>query len=246
MARLTYNNQGGYLGSSGLTSSGTTITFGVAPNFATISGGDTIPLVLDAGSANFEVVYLTAYTSGATTGTIARAAEDATLWPAVAHAATTGTWMCAPTIKDGQYPYNTPAARMYFTTNSGALGAGTYDVVPCTQDFAVGGMTCTSLSGNPIITVPVAGKYLVCASINGVAAAALNLGLLVYINGSQARVVSNAPAGYWLGSVAWSGVINLAAAATVSWYFSVSGSTYTLYGGAGAGTELSVALVSAP
>lgn len=85
MARIRYNNQAGTLGAS-LTSGGTTITFASAPNFATLSGGDYIALALDPGTASFEIVYLTAYTAGATTGTITRAAEDATHWPAVAHA----------------------------------------------------------------------------------------------------------------------------------------------------------------
>ena len=83
-----------------LTSNGTTITFTAAPNFATLTGGQTITLVLDAGTSTMEIVYLTAYTSGATTGTISRAAEDATNWPAHTHASGTGTWACSPTIND--------------------------------------------------------------------------------------------------------------------------------------------------
>lgn len=78
MARLRYNNAVGTLGAS-LTSSGTTITFASAPSFATITSPDFIPLVLEpAGtspSGNFEIVYLTAYTAAATTGTIARGQE---------------------------------------------------------------------------------------------------------------------------------------------------------------------------
>jgi len=107
---LRYNNQAGTLGSLPLTSGGTTITFAVAPNFATLTTGQFIKLVLDAGQSTFEIVYLTAYTVAATTGTITRAAEDSTLWPAVAHTSTSGpsggaaTWACVPTATGQDYP----------------------------------------------------------------------------------------------------------------------------------------------
>jgi lysophospholipase L1-like esterase len=94
MARLRYNNESGTLGAA-LTNSGTTVTFTSAPNFATLTGQQYIPLFLDAGTGSFEIVYLTAYTSGGTTGTIKRAAEDSTHWPAVAHNSGSGTWACA-------------------------------------------------------------------------------------------------------------------------------------------------------
>lgn len=99
--RLRYNNAIGQLGGSGLTAAGTTITFQTAPSFATLSGDDYIPLVLEppvgsSPSANFEVVYLTAYTAGQATGTIQRGREGTT---AVAHNAGV-TWVCAPTTSD--------------------------------------------------------------------------------------------------------------------------------------------------
>ena len=99
MSRLRYNNQNGTLGAS-LTNSGTTLTFTAAPDFATIVSPDYIPIGLDYGTTSFEVVYLTAYTAGATTGTITRAAEDATHWPAVAHSSGSGTWAVAVTVYD--------------------------------------------------------------------------------------------------------------------------------------------------
>ena len=104
MARLRYNNQGGLLGADP-GSGGTTLTFIVAPDFATIVGPDYIPIALDPGLSTFEIVHMTAYTAGATTGTITRAAEDGTLWPAVAHPIAvgpppTGTWTVAPTVAD--------------------------------------------------------------------------------------------------------------------------------------------------
>ena len=104
MAEIRYNNQQGVLGADP-GPSGTTITFAVAPDFATLTAGQTITLALDAGLPTFEIVYLTAYTAGSTTGTITRAAEDGTKWPAVAHPIAagppqTGTWANSPTVND--------------------------------------------------------------------------------------------------------------------------------------------------
>lgn len=81
--RLHYNNLIASLGGS-LTNAGTTITFGAAltynngVNVPTIANGDILPLVIDPRLATFEVVYLTAYTSGATTGTISRGQDGTT------------------------------------------------------------------------------------------------------------------------------------------------------------------------
>lgn len=81
MARLRYNGLRGTLGGS-LTNSATSVTFGAALSYnngaavPTLSGGDYIPLtILDSSGNLSEVVNLTAYTSGATTGTIARGQE---------------------------------------------------------------------------------------------------------------------------------------------------------------------------
>ena len=98
MSRLRYNNQSGTLGAA-LTAAGTMITFASAPNFATITSPDYIPIEIGGGTSAYELVYLTAYTAGATTGTITRAAEDSTNWPAAAHAASSG-WAVAPTVQD--------------------------------------------------------------------------------------------------------------------------------------------------
>lgn len=100
MARLRYNNALGLLG-AGLTSGGTTITFSPAPAFATLTGDDYIPLQLDppashTPSASFEVVYLTAYTAGATTGTISRGQEGTS---GVSHS-TAAQWVAGPTASD--------------------------------------------------------------------------------------------------------------------------------------------------
>jgi hypothetical protein len=116
MTRLRYNNQNGTLGAA-LTSSGTTITFTSAPDFATITSPDYIPISLDVGTTTYEIVYLTAYTAGATTGTITRAAEASSLWPAVAHNSGSGTWCVAATTLDF------PQAAVNRTV-SGTMGVG--------------------------------------------------------------------------------------------------------------------------
>lgn len=103
MARLRYNNALGTLGAAlGASSSGTsqTVTFAVAPSFATIVAPDFIPLVIDpptsTPNAAFEIAYLTAYTAGQTTGTILRGQEGTS---ASAHA-NGASWACAPVVRD--------------------------------------------------------------------------------------------------------------------------------------------------
>ena len=102
MARIPYNNQFGALATVGTdvtnSTSATLINFAVAPNFATLTGSDYIPLVFDAGKAGMEIVWLTAFAAGATSGTVTRQAEDATRYPAATHAS--GTWACDLTAYD--------------------------------------------------------------------------------------------------------------------------------------------------
>lgn len=90
MARLRYNGLVSTLGGSGLTSGATSVTFAAALTHSggtavpTLSG-DYIPLtLLNTSGVPVEIVYLTAYTSGATTGTIVRGREGTT---GVAHSA---------------------------------------------------------------------------------------------------------------------------------------------------------------
>lgn len=137
MSEVRYNNQGGNLGAA-LTASTTTITFSTAPNFATLSGGEYIKLVLDYGTSSFEIVYLTAYTATSTTGTITRAAEDSANWPATSHSSGTGTWSCNPTVDDftgggpsyqsgaGEPTSVTPASvgQLYIDTTNGGTYVG--------------------------------------------------------------------------------------------------------------------------
>jgi hypothetical protein len=80
----------GTLGST-LTAGGTTIDFGSSPGFATLAADEHLALIVES-----EVMYLTAYTSAGTTGTVARAQEGTS---AVEHASGTA-WMHGPTVRD--------------------------------------------------------------------------------------------------------------------------------------------------
>lgn len=104
MARKRYDGLRTTLG-GGLTNSGTTITFGAALTYhgtqadavPTLGANDHIPLgILDANGVVCEVVWLTAYTAGATTGTIVRGKEGST---GIAHA-TGDKVVCAATSRD--------------------------------------------------------------------------------------------------------------------------------------------------
>ena len=119
MARIPYNNQFGALATVGTdvtnSTSATLINFAVAPNFALIVAPDYIPLVLDAGKAGMEIVWLTAFAAGATSGTVTRQAEDATRYPAIAHAA--GTWACDFTAYDTTLFGPVAATALYMNAN---------------------------------------------------------------------------------------------------------------------------------
>ena len=125
MARLRYNNQSGALSADPGTSG--TINFAVAPGFATIVAPDYIPITLDPGTGTFEIVWMTAFTSGATSGTVARGQEGTT---GVAHP--TGTWDHAPTVLDfGEMMTQVNA------TTSGAIAAAIGDIVNTTAAATV-------------------------------------------------------------------------------------------------------------
>lgn len=99
--RQRYDFESGKLGAN-LSAGGTTITFEEAPGFATLGSDEyiAISLVDDDATPNYEIVYLTAYTAGATTGTIERAQEGTS-----ASAFTTDhLWEHAPTVEDFRAP----------------------------------------------------------------------------------------------------------------------------------------------
>lgn len=106
IARINYNNAAGATGVA-LAPTDTTINFSAAPPFATVAAPNYVKLVLDppigpTPNPSFEIVYLTAYTAGQTTGTIQRGQETTS---GVAHNAG-ATWACTPTVYDlqGQPP----------------------------------------------------------------------------------------------------------------------------------------------
>jgi hypothetical protein len=129
LARLRYNNSLGTLGAL-LSSGGTTITFASAPSFATLSGGDYIPLVIEppssSPSANFEIVYLTAYTAAATTGTILRGQEGTSASSHVNGA----VWACAPVVSD------VLQSRRIATFATSSLAANAFATVDVALDLA--------------------------------------------------------------------------------------------------------------
>lgn len=103
MSEVRYNNSVGQLGAP-MAPTDTSITFTGSPGWATLAGGDYIKLVIDPtlGSASpspnplFEIVYVTAYTGGASTATIERGQEGTT---AQAHAVN-AIWMNGATAAD--------------------------------------------------------------------------------------------------------------------------------------------------
>jgi hypothetical protein len=170
MARLRYNGLTAALGAS-LTNSATSVTFAAGlthsggTNVPTITGSDYIPLtILDASGNVSEIVNLTAYTAGATTGTISRAQEGTT---GVAHSSDDKI-VHAPTVLDinpGAWTSYTPA-----WTSSGtapALGNGTLTgaysqwgkVVNFRFDLTLGS-TSTMGTGSYRFSLPVAAKSL--------------------------------------------------------------------------------------
>ena len=75
-----------------------------------------------SSSANLEIVYLTAYTAGQTTGTILRGQEGTT---AVGHGAGV-TWQCGPTVLDySRLRFSSTTAFTGLTGGTGTPGTGT-------------------------------------------------------------------------------------------------------------------------
>lgn len=151
MARLRYNGLRTTLGAS-LTNSATSVTFAAALTHSngtavpTLAGSDYIPLtILDASGRESEIVYLTAYTSGATTGTIARGKEGTT---GVAHSS--GDVIGCATLAADVTDVGIIACTAY---NPGTLAAYT---TTATTD---GDVDATNLAVT--FTAPTSGKVLV-------------------------------------------------------------------------------------
>jgi hypothetical protein len=99
MSRLYYNNAIGTLAEE-MGSGDGVFEFGTAPAFDTIVAPDYIPIALEPATttpnANFEVVYLTAYTAGDTSGTVTRGQEGTS---DIDHDSGV-TWLCGPLADD--------------------------------------------------------------------------------------------------------------------------------------------------
>lgn len=105
MSRLRYNGLGDPSGSTNpLTFADSTTTAGSwtsAPGFPTITSPDFAVITVEPGTASEEIVYLTAYTAGATSGTFTRAAEVVGSGStATAYAHSSKPWVHAPTAQD--------------------------------------------------------------------------------------------------------------------------------------------------
>jgi hypothetical protein len=102
VARLQLNNIFGTAAGNGLTfvnGSTTAGTWASAPGFPTIAYPDLAVVIVDYGTANEEIVYLTAYTAAATSGTFLRGQENTS---GVAHSA--AAWNHGPTALDFSPP----------------------------------------------------------------------------------------------------------------------------------------------
>jgi hypothetical protein len=105
MATLRANNLGDVLGSTNpmtLANAATqTATWPSAPtNMPAVNSPDILKISLEPNTPHEEIVYVTAYTAGATTATVTRAAEGP--GTAIAHAGV--AWVNAPTVTDFPIP----------------------------------------------------------------------------------------------------------------------------------------------
>lgn len=105
MTRLRANNISGTASGNPITlSSGgtTTASWPSAPVFPTIVAPDYYTIVVEPDTANEEIIYLTAFTAAATSGTVTRAQEGTA---GVTHTAT--AWVHGATAAD----FKSPASR---------------------------------------------------------------------------------------------------------------------------------------
>lgn len=107
MSEIRVNNISGTASGNAMTLSSagaTSCTWTSAPAFPTIASPDFAKIILEPDTANEEVVYLTAFTSGATSGTVTRAQEGSA---AITHSAV--SWVHGPTAND----FKSSATRLF-------------------------------------------------------------------------------------------------------------------------------------
>lgn len=143
---IRYNLQAGTLGSS-MAQSDTTINLGAnVPDFPTLNNaasGDYIPITLINSTAlhNSEIVYMTGYTAGNTTGQVIRGQETASGAGASASWPSANSWEHAPSAVDMQGPQGWQIA---------GNTTGTTSIVKAGTVTLVGGsdVTLSQASGN--------------------------------------------------------------------------------------------------
>lgn len=163
MARLRYNGLVAELGGSGLTNSATSVTFATAlthsggTNVPTISGSDYIPLtILDSDGVPKEIVYLTAYTAAATTGTISRSQEGTS---GVTHAAGVAI-VHGPTVTDVA---KTIGASAYLSSAQNT-STGTGLMVPLQSETFDSDAFHDTVTNNTRMTIPAGGDGMYVVS----------------------------------------------------------------------------------
>ncbi len=193
MVQLRYNNALGAI--EALDDSSTTITFTVAPPFATLSGDEYIALTLDppsspSPSTSFERVYLTAYIEGETTGTIARGQEGTT---PVAHSSS-AVWMDAPSAADysnaAMSPQTPVVARAYADSISPVANAWTKLPLDTITFDTAGAIDLT----NHRFVAPVTGYYQFSGEVEEEGG---NEQIALYLNGSEYSCGSGQAGGGW-------------------------------------------------
>jgi hypothetical protein len=104
-------------------------TWASAPAFPTIAAPDYAVVVVESDTGQEEITYLTAYTSGGTSGTFLRGQEGST---GIAHSAT--AWLHGPTALD--FTLGTPLVRGFAVAHGAAgLNNGVALFTPTVGDF---------------------------------------------------------------------------------------------------------------
>jgi hypothetical protein len=133
-----------------------------------------------------------------------------------------------------------PAGRMYLTTTTGGLAAGSaYQMTPVTQDFLKGGVT---LSAGAALVVPTAGEYLIAAQVFVNASGVGQYEIQVFKNGVLFDTATVDSTGVTSVTPAYAQIRTLAANDAISFYAGIYGSNATSV--KGSNTALSIALMS--
>jgi hypothetical protein len=117
---------------NGGTSADNTATFSQAPRFPTIASTDLVKITVDPGTAIEEIVAMSPYTTGATTGTVIRAYEPTANGIQTKFAHTNSTWIHGPTAADYFFNPLTSAGDLVIgsgsqTTITSGLAPGQYN-----------------------------------------------------------------------------------------------------------------------